>query len=109
MDSRLPGRLRLSHISWRTCVADLLADHKTAQPAGPRLACQRHDGSLLAVTAHALPPAVELLDAALNAELFQQPLQYYEHTLGTRYPDDNTMSRSSHNMGQGSHSVLPAC
>ena len=22
----------LSHISWRTCVADLLADHKTAQP-----------------------------------------------------------------------------
>ena len=58
------------------------------EPAGPRLACQRHDGSLLAVTAHALPPAVELLDAALNAELFQQPLQYYEHTLGTRYPDD---------------------
>lgn len=56
--------------------------------AGPRLACQRHDGSPLAVTAHALAPAVELLDAALSTELFQQPLQYYERTLGARYPDD---------------------
>ena len=56
--------------------------------AGPRLACQRRDGSPLAVTAHALPPAVEQLDAALSAELFQQPLQYYERTLGARYPDD---------------------
>lgn len=56
--------------------------------AGPRYACRHRDGSPLAVTAHALPPAVGLLDAALSAELFQQPLQYYEHTLGARYPDD---------------------
>jgi aminopeptidase N len=56
--------------------------------AGPRLACQRRDGSPLTVAAHALPPAVELLDAALGVELFQQPLRYYESTLVVRYPDD---------------------
>jgi aminopeptidase N len=56
--------------------------------AGPRLACQRFDGSPLPVTAHALPPAVELLDTVLSKELFQQPLQYYERMLGASYPDD---------------------
>jgi aminopeptidase N len=56
--------------------------------AGPAFACERRDGSPLPVTTHALPPAAELLDAALSAELFQQPLLYYERTLGVRYPDD---------------------
>jgi aminopeptidase N len=56
--------------------------------AGPAFACERRDGSPFAVTAHALPPVAKLLDAALSEELFQQPMLYYERTLGVRYPDD---------------------
>jgi aminopeptidase N len=56
--------------------------------AGPVFACTRHDGSPLRVTAHAVPPAVERLDAVLDAEMFQQPLLYYERELNLRYPDD---------------------
>lgn len=55
--------------------------------AGPAFACQHSDGSPLAVTTHALPPAAASLEAALSAELFRQPLLYYERSLGVRYPD----------------------
>jgi aminopeptidase N len=51
-------------------------------------ACTRRDGSSLQVTTHAVTPAAGRLDAVLSAELFQQPLLYYEHALGIRYPDD---------------------
>jgi aminopeptidase N len=56
--------------------------------AGPVFICTRPGGSPLRVTAHAVPPAVQRLDAVLDAELFQQPLQYYERELDLHYPDD---------------------
>ncbi len=69
-------------------IAPYLFSICTGLSAGPAFACERRDGSPLAVTTHALPPVAELLDAALSAEVFQQPLLYYERMLGVRYPDD---------------------
>jgi aminopeptidase N len=69
-------------------IAPFLVSMCAGLSRGPAFRCEHRDGSPLAVTAHAVPQAAELLDAALDAELFQQPLLYYEQALGVRYPDD---------------------
>ena len=38
------------------------------------------------VSANALPSAAAALEAAVSLDLFQQPLAYYERSLGTPYP-----------------------
>jgi aminopeptidase N len=86
---RLPGKMTaLWTFAATRPIAPYLFSMCGGLSAGPAFACERRGGSPLAVTTHALPPVAELLDAALSAELFQQPLLYYERTLGVRYPND---------------------
>jgi aminopeptidase N len=86
---RLPGETTMLWTFARTRqIAPYLFNMCTGLSAGPAFACQRRDGSSLPVTAHALPPAAAQLDAVLSAKLFQQPLLYYERTLGVGYPED---------------------
>jgi aminopeptidase N len=55
--------------------------------AGPAFACARSDGSLVPVSTYALPSAAGQLAGALTGELFQQPLSFYERSLGVPFPD----------------------
>jgi aminopeptidase N len=55
--------------------------------AGPSFACARADGSRLPVSTYALPSVAGQLAGALTRELFQQPLSFYEQSLGVPHPD----------------------
>jgi aminopeptidase N len=55
--------------------------------AGPAFGCVRTDGSRLAVSTFALPSVAGQLAEVLSGEFFQQPLTFYEHSLGVPHLD----------------------
>jgi aminopeptidase N len=75
---------------WKFATTHPIIPYLTSFCAGPfsgRAFASEHDRlSAVPVTANALPAATAAVEAAALPELFRQPLEYYQRSLGVAYP-----------------------
>jgi aminopeptidase N len=67
-------------------IAPYLSGFCAGRFSGPVFTWERDGDRPVPISASALPTAAAALEAAVSPELFQQPLAFYERSLGARYP-----------------------
>lgn len=67
-------------------IAPYLSSFCAGPFSGPARGWEREQHNAVPVTASALPSSVPALEAAVNLDMFRQPLSYYQRSLGVPYP-----------------------